>query len=182
MGKVNFAQQVPIPADGSINGGLNPCGKTLLNHFGRPGPLRVDCSAVTNPALQKKLITLDVGPFNMTGLKPYVALWKRIFDKVEVKDPALYASIKTAGTLCCRLIRGSKSTFSIHSWGGATDLYCGTGIVPLGSPTTHLGVMRLYPWAHQEGLYWGAEFARNDAMHYEASRELVQGWISKKLI
>ncbi len=179
---VNFAARVPIPPDGAMNSGLSPCGNSLMNHFGRPGRLTVNCSDVTNERLKRLLITRDVGPFRVTGLKPAVASLQRIFAKVEERDKALYNSIKTAGMLCCRLIRGSQSTFSIHSWGAAIDLYSGAGVVPLGIPETHLSVLRLYPYFHAEGFYWGAEFRRRDAMHFEVSKETIQRWIAKEII
>lgn len=179
MSHINFAAETAIPPDDAMNSGLAPCGKSLLNHFGRPGPLRTDCSAVTNERLKSLIVTRDVGPFRVTGLKPAVASLTRIFTKVEQRDKELYKSIKTAGMLCCRLIRGSQSTYSIHSWGAAIDLYCGSGIVPLGRPTVHVGVLRLYPYFHSAGFYSGMEFKRRDSMHFEASRQLVEEWIAK---
>lgn len=182
MSKSTFDDVFPIPPAAAMNSGLSPCGNSLMNHFGVPGPRLVNCSAVTNAKLKSKIITADVGPFNVTGLKPAVASLQRIFAKVQQNDKTLYREIKTAGMLCCRLIRGSKSSYSIHSWGGAIDLYCGAGVVPLGRPVTHLGVLRVYPYFHAEGWYWGAEFSRADAMHFEVSRQLTQEWIAKKLI
>jgi hypothetical protein len=179
---MRFSDVTAIPPDAAMNSGLAPCGSSLMNHFGRPGPLRTDCSAVTNARLKALLVTRDVGPFRVTGLKPAVESIERICRRIEQNDKTLYRELKTAGMLCCRLIRGSRSTFSIHSWGAAIDLYCGSGVVPLGSPRTHIGVLRAYPYFHAENFYWGAEFSRRDAMHFEASRQLVADWIAKGLL
>jgi hypothetical protein len=133
--------------------------------------------------LKKFLVTRDVGPFNVTGLIPAVDSLERIFTKIQQDDPDLYNQIKTAGMLCCRLIRGAKRSFSIHSWGGAIDLYCGNdGVVPLGRPETHAGVLACYKYFHAEGWYWGAEFSRADAMHYELSEQLVARWQDSGLL
>lgn len=178
----NYTKRVPIPAASSINSGLSPCGNSLLNHFGRPGPLKTDCSPPTNGKLKAKLVTKSVGPFRVTGLIPAVDSLTRIFAKIKTDDPELYNELKAAGMLCCRLIRGSKTSFSIHSWGAAIDLYCGAGVVPLGTPQTHAGLLKAYPYFHNEGWYWGAEFSRPDGMHFEVSSQKIAEWIAKGLI
>lgn len=170
------ARRVAIPPAASMNSGLSPCGASLKNIFGRPGRLTTDCSAVDNDLLRAYLKTADVGPFRVTGLKPAVDSLTRIFTRVYDEKPELHDAIKTAGMLCVRAIRGSTSSFSIHSWGGAIDLYCGAGVVPLGTPQTHRGVLALYPYFHNEGWYWGAAFSRFDAMHFELAAETVARW------
>jgi hypothetical protein len=177
-----FSDTTAIPPPASINSGLSPTGTILMAHFGIPGPKKTDCSQPTNAKLKKALVTADVGPFNVTGLKPAVASLKEIFAKIEQKDKTLYREIRCAGMLCCRLIRGSTRSYSIHSWGAAIDLYFGSGVVPLGRPLTHVGVLRAYPYFHNAGFYWGAEFKRADAMHFEVSKEKLQEWIKAKLI
>ncbi len=169
----DYTKEVPIPAKSTLNNGLSPCGSSLAAIFGRPGSLTRNCSPITNETLLPLIETRDVGPFRVRGLLPAVHSLERIFNKVETKEPALFKSMKTAGMTCCRLIRGSTRSYSIHSWGGAIDLYTGADIVPLGAPRTDQGVLDLYPYFHEEGWYWGAEFRRNDAMHYEVSSQWV---------
>ena len=43
----------------------------------------------------------DVGPFRVSGLGPAVEALKRIFADVREQDPTLFASLGTAGMLCC---------------------------------------------------------------------------------
>lgn len=179
---MDYSKRVPVPTDGSINGGLSPTGSSLKNIYGTPGPLTVNCSPVTNQRLKADFVTADVGPFKVTGLKPAVQALARAFAKVKVEKLELYDQIKTAGMVCCRLIRGSQSSYSIHSWGGAIDLYCGESVVPLGSTLTNLGVLELYPYLHNEGFYWGAEFSRVDAMHFEVAAETVAKWKAAGLL
>lgn len=169
----NYSREVPIPARSTLNNGINSCGSSLANIFGRPGRLTVNCSPITNELLLPLIVTRDVGPFRVTGLRPAVESLERIFDRVHSQKPQLFKEIKTAGMTCCRLIRGSSRSYSIHSWGGAIDLYTGDDIVPLGAPRTDLGVLECYSYFHSEGWYWGAAFKRNDAMHYEVSAQWV---------
>lgn len=171
-----LSDKIAIPADGAINGGLSPCGSSLLKIFGMPGALTKNCSPVTNTKLKRKIVTADVGPFRVTGLAPAVASLTRIFERVRTDKPQVYEEVRTAGMLCCRAIRGSVSSYSIHSWGCAIDLYFGDGVVPLGQPLTHRGILELYPYFQNEGWYWGAEFGRADAMHFETAAETVARW------
>jgi hypothetical protein len=176
----NYAARVPIPPKSAMNAGLSPTGSSLAKIFGRPGTLSRNCSPVTNEMLLPLLVTRDVGPFRVTGFRPAVESLERIFNKVHTKEPDLFKAIKTAGMTCCRAIRGSTRSYSIHSWGGAIDLFCGSDVVPLGLPLIHQGVLDLYPYFHDEGWYDGSEFTRNDSMHKEVAAQTVAKWQSQK--
>jgi D-alanyl-D-alanine dipeptidase len=41
---------------------------------------------------------------------------------IAKEQPAVYAGLGSAGMLCCRLVRGSTTAISNHSWGTAIDL------------------------------------------------------------
>lgn len=171
---------VPVPSRDAMNTGLHAAGTLhMLSLLGVPGKPTRNCSSVTNAKLRARLTTRDVGPFSVTGLEPAVASLARIFAEVRVKEPEVYAQVKTAGMTCCRLIRGAKATYSIHSWGAAIDLYFGAGVAPLGQKVTHMGVLKLYKYFHEEGWYWGAAFGRCDAMHFEVARETLREWRRK---
>lgn len=176
----NYSARVRIPPKSAMNSGLSPTGSSLAKVFGRPGSLSRNCSPVTNEILLPLIVTRDVGPFRVTGFRPAVESLERIFNAVHTKEPELFKAIKTAGMLCCRAIRGSTRSYSIHSWGAAIDLYCGSGIVPLGLPLIHQGVLDLYPYFHEEGWYDGSEFRRNDSMHKEVAAQTVAKWQSQK--
>lgn len=178
---IPLSTKVPRPAAGDVNGGLSPCGTgNMLKLFGPPGTKSENCSPVTNLKVKRNLVTRDVGPFNVTGLAPAVESLERIFAKVKAERPELYDQVRTAGMQCCRLIRGSTTTYSIHSWGCALDLYFGSGVVPLGEPFWHEGVRQLYPYFHAEGWYAGVEFSRCDGMHLEVAAETIKRWEANK--
>lgn len=182
----NFSAQVKIPADGSINGGLtSPKNEFMKNLLGMPAPLNyitTDCSSIRgNERLTSLIGSENVGPFSVRGLHPARESLKRIFAEVKVKNPELYQEVRTAGMLCVRRQRGA-TVISNHSWGTAIDLYFGTAVVPRGTAKTHQGVLDLYPFFHNEGWYWGAEFGVPDAMHFEVSQERLRLWKSQNLI
>lgn len=81
----NFAARLPLPKAGSINSGLTygrP--ETGLAIFGPPAtPMPENCGTATNAKLKALLITADVGPFRVTGIRPAVESLQRIFAKVR---------------------------------------------------------------------------------------------------
>jgi hypothetical protein len=174
----NLAALVPVPPPDQINVGLTSATPSfMLGVFGIPGNLTEDCSPITNSRLRRLLVTDDVGPFRVTGLRPAVAALKRIFSKVKQEKPQVYAEVKTAGMLCCRKIRRGSS-YSNHSWGTAIDLKFGNQLDKVGDGKTQVGLLELAPYFNAEKFYWGAEFggSREDSMHFETSRELIQQW------
>ncbi|MBS1722635.1 MAG: hypothetical protein JSS66_06450 [Armatimonadetes bacterium] len=53
----------------------------------------------------------------------------------------------------------------------------GNVLVPLGADWTLRGMLVLYPYLHEEGLYSGMGYKhRKDSMHFEASEELIEKW------
>lgn len=176
--KVDFAARVPIPKAGTINSGLTYCRpETALAIFGPPAvPLPTECGAPTSKKLKAVLITADVGPFRVTGIRPAVESLKRIFAKVKAEKPDLYAAIGTAGMLCVRCIRGYPGTPSNHAFGAAIDLKMNGQLVPLNAPWAQQGTLLLYHYFHTEGWFWGASWERPDSMHFEVSDEKLREW------
>lgn len=172
-----YAKRVPIPEPEHMNGGLSYCRpSTLLGIYGKPRAyLTSDCMPVTNKKLKAKLITADVGPFRVYGHKVLIAKLTRIFAKVKKDLPDLYEVIGTAGSTCCRKVRGSSDTPSNHAFGTAIDLTIDGDLDSVGDGLTQLGLLKLYPYFHNEGFYWGSEFRghREDSMHYEISNEEI---------
>lgn len=171
---------VDIPAN--LNQGLtaaNP--ETLTRIFGQPCDLTAECSPVSSPKLKGLIVTDDVGPFKVTGLKPAVDALRGIFAEVKQKDPALYQQIGSAGMLCCRRVRGGQAV-SNHSWGTAIDLMIGGTLAPYGSNKTQAGILSLYPYFNKAKFFWSAEADKKDSMHFEASEELIREWEDKGML
>lgn len=173
MSKSKYAKRIPLPHPDSVNGGLHsPLNRSVIAILGQP----------TGQKTKSLIVTMDVGPFRATGLKPFLELLKKIFAKVKAEKPQLYEDLKTAGCLNIRPQRGSNSIISNHSWGIAIDLYFGDAVTPRGSGQTEQGLLELYPYFHNEGLYWGVEYRVDDGMHVEASLELLLKWDKANVI
>jgi hypothetical protein len=178
----DYSKLEPKPLASSINNGItSPSPSYMKGVLGVPGALTTDCSAVTNSTLRQKIVTKNVGPFSVTGLKPAVEAVERVFAAVKRDKPALYSQLGTAGMLCVRKVRGG-SDFSNHSWGTAIDIKINAKLDAPGDNKTQLGLRELYPYFYREGFYWGAEFPNEDSMHFEVSKEKIAEWKAKKII
>lgn len=184
----DFGKFVPVPK-GINKGASNAKQRTMLDIFGRPGALSEDCTPVTNTKVKKLLVTTDVGPFRVTGIKPAVDALKRVFAKVQKQEPELFRFLGTAGMLCCRRVRKLpgrplSKNFSNHSWGTAVDIKIKGTLDPRANGTTQLGLLLLHPFFNEERFFWGAGFPpiQEDSMHFEASDELIRDWKKKGLL
>lgn len=166
------------PSPASVNSGLSPLHqRTMIELIGAPRPqLCQDCMPPTNPRLKLKTVTKNVGPFRVTGHAAAVASLEKVFSAVKAKNPELYAMIGTAGMMCCRAVRGSKTSWSNHSWGFAIDLKIGGVLDDRGDNKCQRGLLDLYSFFHAEGWYWGTEFPTEDSMHFEVADETVRKW------
>ncbi|MBD3885227.1 M15 family metallopeptidase [Phormidium tenue FACHB-886] len=168
------------PARESINQGLtSPSAAVMQGLLGTPGALTENCSSVTNSNLKRLIVTQNVGPFTATGLKPAIETLRDIFAAVQREKPKLFSQLGSAGMLCVRKVRGGSS-FSNHSWGTAVDVTINNRLDTYGDNKTQVGLKVLYSYFHKAGFYWGAGFSRKeDSMHFEASKELVEKWKSQ---
>lgn len=170
----DFAREVPLPPASEMNGGLNAAShSTMMRIFGAPGRLTRDCSAITNPRLKRETVTADVGPFRVTGWKPAVDSLKVIFAEVKAEMPEVFAQVQTAGMTCVRHVRQNPARFSNHSWGTAIDVFFGTNVDDVGDGLCQAGLLKMAPIFKKHRWYWGAEFSREDAMHFEVSEQLI---------
>jgi len=184
----DFGALVPIPA--GINKGVSKAQQsTMLDVFGKPGGLTADCSAVTNPKVKNLLVTRSVGPFTVQGIKPAVDAVERALARAKQEQPEVAKVLGTAGMLCCRRVRRPAGqppspNFSNHSWGTAIDLKIKGALDPRGDGKTQLGILLISPFFNEERFFWGAGFkgSSEDAMHFEASDELVREWKQKGLL
>jgi len=116
---------IPIPQN--INPGLNGARQlTMTSLLGSPrGNFSRDCQGVTNPVLRALIRTENVGPIRVTGLAPAIESLKEVMADIQQEQPEVFGALGTEGMLCARLIRGSNSGISNHSWGTAVDLTIG---------------------------------------------------------
>ncbi|WP_299153944.1 M15 family metallopeptidase [uncultured Tateyamaria sp.] len=177
----SYAQVVLIAGRRDLNKGLKIASPSYLESvFGKPRDvLTSECQGMTNTRLADKLKTEQVGPVRVRMLTPAIESLGRVFDKIKATDPDLYARINTAGALCVRHIRGAPGRTSTHAFGLSLDLNIDGKLDRLGDGKTQLGLTILADFFRNEGWYWGAGFSREDSMHFEVSRGLVEQWIEE---
>ncbi len=173
-----YAQVVLIANRRKVNGKINVAGPSFLEQFiGRPREnLSDNCDPMTNPKLKAMLKLESVGPIRVSMLQPAIESITRVFENVKNTDPDLYARINTAGSLCVRQIRGTRGRTSTHSFGLAVDLNIDGKLDTLGDGKTQLGLTILADFFRAEGWVWGAGFSREDSMHFEVSRQMLEQW------
>ena len=176
-----YAQVVQIAARRDLNKGVNIATPSYLESvFGRPREvLSNKCESMTNQRLADKLVLENVGPIRVHMLRPAAESLRRVFEKIYATDPDLYDRIKSSGSLCVRHIRGSPGRASTHSFGLSVDLNIDGKLDTLGDGKTQLGLTILADFFRNEGWYWGAAFSREDSMHFEVSRDLIEKWIAE---
>ena len=174
-----WTRPVPRPAANSINIGLDSVSNVyMLQKLGSPrdGGYSTLCQPPTNPRLRRNLVTDTVGPFRATGLVPAIISLKGVMNDLRSAQPAIYRGLGSAGMLCCRLVRGSNSSISNHSWGTAIDLTLNGVLDVYGNDTVQYGLTLIAPIFNRHGWYWGAGFRKEDGMHFEGSRDLIEQW------
>jgi hypothetical protein len=171
---------VPRPAPGTVNIGLTAVSNGhMLAMLGEPllgGGYTSQCRTPSQPRLRRNLVTDTIGPFRVTGLVPAVLSLKEVMTDIAAEQPAAYQALGTAGMLCCRLVRGSDSAISNHSWGTAIDLTLNGVLDAYGDDKVQHGLSLIAPIFNRHGWYWGAVFRKEDGMHFEASRDLIDQW------
>jgi hypothetical protein len=175
-----------VPLDNSrfaINGDFRGArNRTMLHLLGNPrGDYSQECQGPTNPRIKDLVVVEDVGPFKVRGLKPAVAGLKNVFDDVRKANKDVYERLGNVGMLCCRFVRGSTSAISNHSWGTAIDLTIDGILDKRGNNRAQKGLFELRPHFNKHGFFWGVAFPTEDAMHFEASDQLMWEWHKKGL-
>jgi hypothetical protein len=165
---------IPIPA--GINPGLNAARQlTMKSLLGSPrGTFGQDCRPVTNPVLKSLVMTDDVGPFNVTGLKPAVESLKEVIVDIQSQEPEIFAGLGSSGMLCARFVRGSTVAISNHAWGTAIDLNLNGNLDQRGNNRVQVGLSRIAPIFNRHKWYWGAGFPTEDGMHFELSDQRIR--------
>ncbi len=162
----------------TINGTLKGASNTtMLSLIGNPrGTYDQDCRWPTNNSILAQVVTDNVGPFRVSGLKPAVETLAVILADVKAEKPEIYDVMGNVGMLCCRYVRGSTSSISNHSWGTAIDLTLEGKLDKRGDSRTQKGLLEIYPIFNRHKFFWGAAFSTEDAMHFEASDQLIKEW------
>jgi hypothetical protein len=161
-----------------INQGVSSAKQTtMLSALGNPrGDYDDTCQEVTHPRMRNLIATKDVGPFRARGLVPALEALTTIFAEIKREQPEVYAGLGTAGMLCARFVRGSAPAISNHSWGTAIDLTLDGVLDRRGDDRVQAGLTRIAPIFNRHSWFWGAAFRNEDAMHFEASDELIRRW------
>jgi hypothetical protein len=179
-----WRNKIPIPYKG-INTRYSPARvSTMKAVFGSPvGKLTNDCNEdAISPKIAKRIKTRKIGKWKFRGLDLFLDVIEQVFAEYAVKYPDAYNDLHQEGMLCVRLVRGSKSQPSNHSWGTAVDLGFGDAVDSRGDGFCFKGMLDLYAIAKKYKLFWGASFSTEDAMHFEASEQLVREWSETGLI
>lgn len=182
-----FAQVVLIGNRRDVNEGMTNSGSRYLTGlFGMPAEnldnQTCNAAGITNPLLKGLVRTEDVGPIRVTMLEPALLSLRQVFRNVKIYEPELYQRIKSSGSLCVRLIRGSATSVSTHAFGLSVDLNIDGKLDTLGDGKTQLGLVILADFFNKEGWYWGAGFGREDSMHFQVSKEKIDQWLRQGLI
>lgn len=172
----------PIPAN--INIGLNsPPNRLMLELLGSPrNTYDQECRPPTNRPFKDLVRHKDVGPFKVWGLGPALDSLTEVMADIREEQPDVYEVLGHMGMLCCRNIRGSKTSISNHSFGTAIDLTIDGILDDYGDGTVQLGLVKIYPIFNRHGWYWGAAFRKEDGMHFEVSREMMMRWNEEGLL
>lgn len=165
-------------AKARFNKGITqPRNRIMLEILGVPRSTKtVNCSGVTQPHLKALLETRQVGPIRVTMLKPALESLERIVAQLKESEPDIHDALGTAGALCARLIRGSSTSWSNHSWGTAIDVKLQGRLDGFGDGGTQFGLLLLAELFNAEGWYWGATYNREDSMHFEVGVETLRDW------
>ncbi len=172
-----LTEQMQLAKTRFNKGITQPNNKIMMALLGPPrDSYNTDCQPVSNPGLKTILETRTVGPIKVTMLKPALESVDRVLNRLKESDPDIYAKVGTAGAICARLIRGSATAVSNHSWGTAIDLTLEGQLDPFADGGTQFGLLILAEYFNDEGWFWGAAYNREDSMHFEVGAETLQAW------
>lgn len=183
--RLPWTKQIPLGSfDSTFGKSLRvPSSGELLEMLGSPlENASQDCGAITNPDLARFMVAGSVGPLATTLLSPAHQSLVRLFERVKTEKPDLYEHIGLAGGLCARLVRGSATQLSNHSWGTAIDITMGGEMDVRGDDMVQAGLAELAKYFADEGWVWGATFTQEDPMHFEVSAEKLREWSAAGLL
>lgn len=167
---------IPLPAN--LNPGVASAKQaTMLSLLGNPrDSYDQACREITNPKLAALVGVQAFGPFRARGLKPALDSLAVVLAEVQAAEPAIHAALGTAGMLCARLVRGSTTSISNHSWGTAIDLTLDGMLDARGDDRVQSGLAAIAPIFNRHGWFWGAGFGTEDGMHFECGDAMIRDW------
>jgi uncharacterized coiled-coil protein SlyX len=176
----NLTEQMDLAKTRFNKGITQPRNKTMLEILGGPrDSYNTDCQPMTNGRLKGLLETRQIGPIKVTMLRPALDSLERVMNRLKESDPDIYAKVGTAGALCVRLIRGSSTGISNHSWATAIDLTLEGELDGFADGGTQFGLLILAEYFNDEGWFWGAAYNREDSMHFEVGEETLRAWAAE---
>ena len=176
----NLTEQMDLAKTRFNKGITQPRNKTMLEILGRPrDSYNTDCQPMTNARLKGLLETRQIGPIKVTMLRPALDSLESVMNRLKESDPDIYAKVGTAGALCVRLIRGSSTGISNHSWATAIDLTLEGELDGFADGGTQFGLLILAEYFNDEGWFWGAAYNREDSMHFEVGEETLRAWAAE---
>jgi len=180
---LSTAVSKPVALPANLNPGVVAVNNTLMMQLlGAPvlsGRYSQQCQDPTNPKIAANIRLDSVGPFRVRGLRPAVDSLKAVMADIKAEQPTVYAELGTQGMLCCRNSRGSTTAISNHSWGTAVDLTLEGILDTYGDGRVQVGLTLIAPIFNRHGWYWGAAFRKEDGMHFEAGKALVEQWAAQ---
>jgi D-alanyl-D-alanine carboxypeptidase len=184
---MNYLERIPAPTSAIVNLGLtSPSEAFMLGILPDPrSDYTGDCQQPTNPLFQRLAETRSVGPFRATGIRPALDSLAGVMAAVKAELPDLHDKLGSAGMLCCRFRKVNGRIVrkrSNHSFGTAIDIKIDNHLDHQGDGFALRGLLILAKYFNAAGWYWGATFPTEDAMHFEASKELLQRWKRAALI
>ncbi len=177
-----LTRRVPVP-DG-INPQVSSAKQaTMLALLGNPrSTYDANCREVTNLRLAAMIEVRTLGPTRVRGLRPAIDSLQAVLEDVRKEQPGVHAALGTAGMLCARLVRGSTTTISNHSWGTAIDITIDGDLDMRGDNRVQFGLTLIAPIFNRHGWFWGAGFRTEDGMHFEAGDALIRQWHAQGLL
>ncbi len=160
--------------NGDLRGATNT---TMLTLIGNPrGTYSDDCRFPTNLSVSRLMVEEKIDHISVTGLNKAVESLRSVFSEIKRDHPEIYEVMGSAGMLCCRLVRGSKTSISNHSWGTAIDLTIEGAVDKRGDDRVQVALLEIYKIFNKHQFFWGAAFPVEDSMHFEASDQLIRKW------
>lgn len=180
-----YSRLCRIPFDRRlVNGRLLPARNSVNTALiGSPrGDYGIECRDATDHNFISFVWKVSFARKSAWALKPFSEQLKKIDAVLRSKHEDLYRCLSHQETLCCRLVRGSQSVISSHSWGIAIDLTLDGETDTPGDNLVQAGLLEIAPVFIAHGLYWGIAFPREEAMHFEASEQLVRLWAQRGMV
>ena len=175
---------VPVPA-GINHGVINARQATMLGLLGNPrDSYDQECREMTNPRLAGLMTTDRAGPLHVRGLRPAVESLSRLWLTSKQKCRRSLPPSAPPGMFCARLVRGSQTAISNHSWGTAIDLTLDGVLDVRGDQRVQEGLTRIFPIFNRHGRT-GALASRlrmgctlSAAMNSFASSRRTASWVT----